>query len=213
MLIKAVSGYSRKEAKRLDEGREQTRTGYKKARHTSITADQARALKGQPDTPQGRRDQLLICLLVDHGLRVGEVATLQVENFDLQGGIFTFYRPKVDVIQTHKLTTDTLRAALAYFQHDALPVGQMLRGSRKGGELEGCMSIRAIRERVRGLGAAIGVSNLSPHDLRHYWATAAARNKTDPFALQEAGGWSSLAMPRRYVEAATIANEGVKLSS
>jgi hypothetical protein len=28
-------------------------------------------------------------------------------------------------------------------------------------------------------------------------------------ALQEAGGWSSLAMPRRYVEESEIANEGM----
>jgi hypothetical protein len=34
---------------------------------------------------------------------------------------------------------------------------------------------------------------------------------TDPLALQEAGGWASLAMPRRYVERAKIANERVKL--
>ena len=75
------------------------------------------------------------------------------------------------------------------------------------------MSVRATRERVNLHGEAIGVPNLGPHDLRHYWATDAARNKTDPFAIQEAGGWSSLAMPRRYIETATIANEGVKLSS
>jgi hypothetical protein len=34
---------------------------------------------------------------------------------------------------------------------------------------------------------------------------------TDLLALQEAGGWASLAMPRRYVERAKIANERVKL--
>ena len=36
-------------------------------------------------------------------------------------------------------------------------------------------------------------------------------HKTDTFALQEAGGWNSLAMLRRYVEAAKSANEGVNL--
>ena len=34
---------------------------------------------------------------------------------------------------------------------------------------------------------------------------------TDAFALRDAGGWSSLAMPSRYVEAAQIANAGVNL--
>jgi len=73
------------------------------------------------------------------------------------------------------------------------------------------MSERGVTARVRLLGERLGISGLSAHDCRHYWATSAARNGTDPFALQEAGGWSSLAMPRRYVEDNDIANEGVKL--
>ncbi len=34
-------------------------------------------------------------------------------------------------------------------------------------------------------------------------------DKVDVLRLQEAGGWSSLAMPRRYVEEAQIANDGM----
>jgi hypothetical protein len=55
------------------------------------------------------------------------------------------------------------------------------------------------------------VQGLSAHDLRHSWATRAARNKTDAFDMREAGGGNSLAMPSRYVETAKIANEGVNL--
>jgi integrase len=64
---------------------------------------------------------------------------------------------------------------------------------------------------VRTLGETIGVTGLSAHDCRHYWASRAASQGTDAFALRDAGGWNSLAMPSRYVEAATIANERVKL--
>lgn len=42
----------------------------------------------------------------------------------------------------------------------------------------------------------------------HYWATQWA-GKVDVLRLQEAGGWNSLAMPRRYVARARIANEGM----
>lgn len=88
----------------------------------------------------------------------------------------------------------------------------LLRAGRKGGKLTRAgMSARAITKRVRALGLRVGLDGLSAHDCRHYWATTAARHKTDPFRLQEAGGWSSLAMPRRYVEAAKIANDGVNL--
>lgn len=230
-LIKAVHGYKRSEAKHLDELREVTRRStrsdgthaYKKAQPVSLTPGQAAALKSQPDSPQGRRDRLIMCLFLDHGLRVGELAGLTVDNFDLKAGEIHFYRPKVDRRQTHRLTPDTLAAARYYLSQDAPALGAILRGSRKGkgskhnhpggGELttQG-MTGRAITERVKDLGAALGIAGLSAHDCRHYWATQAARSGTPIERLQDAGGWSSLAMPARYIEAAKIANEGVKLA-
>lgn len=210
-MIRAVAGYSHKEGKRLDERRPETRRGAKKAQAVSITKDQAQALKRQPDTPQGRRDALLICLLLDHGLRIGEAALLQVEHCNLAVGTLTFYRPKVDDTQTHELTADTLRAALVYLQQDGPAAGSLWLGSRKSGQLSGTMGLRRLAERVTVLGEVAGISGLSPHDLRHYWATAAVKGGTDAFALRDAGGWKSLAMPSRYVEKSKIANKRVKL--
>ena len=112
--IRAVRGYGRTEGKHVDSARAPTRKGAKKAQPVSLTPEQAARLKAQPDTPQGRRDALLLCLLLDHGLRVGEVAGLAVRDFDLAAGELRFYRPKVDKIQTHRLTADTLAAARAY---------------------------------------------------------------------------------------------------
>jgi integrase len=70
---------------------------------------------------------------------------------------------------------------------------------------------RTLRTRVGQLGQACGLDHLSPHDCRHYWATAATRAGTPIKALQDAGGWNSPNMPLRYAESAEIANEGVKL--
>ena len=97
-----------------------TRKGAKKAQTVSLTPEQAARLKAQPDTPQGRAT-LLPCLLLDHGLRVGEVAGLAVRDFDLAVGELRFYRPKVDKIQSHRLTADTLVAARAYWSQRAGP--------------------------------------------------------------------------------------------
>jgi len=187
-LIRSVAGYRHAEGRRVDAARAQTRRGHKKAAPTSMAPVQARQLKNQPDTPQGRRDALLMCLLLDHGLRVGEVAILTVEGFDTEAGTFTFYRPKVDKTQTHRMTADTLRAALAYLRQDAPTEGPLLRGSRKSGRLEGAMSVRAINARVGELGRAIGLDDLSPHDARHFWATQAIRSGTVIKSLQDAGG-------------------------
>ena len=200
----------------MDSARTPTRKGAKKPQPVSLTPEQAAQLKAQPDTPQGRRDALLLCLLLDHGLRVGEVAGLAVRDFDLAAGELRFYRPKVDKIQTHKLTADTLAAARAYMvgAEDAPAQGPVLRASRKGGALlqsSAGMTAWALTARVRDLGAAVGLVGLSAHDLRHYWATRAARNGTPLDRLQDAGGWASPAMPLRYVENAKIANQGVLL--
>ncbi|MDP9313853.1 MAG: site-specific integrase [Chloroflexota bacterium] len=235
--IKAVKGYSHTEGRHVDQARVTTRTGRKKATAVSLTAAQARLLKRQPtDTPQGRRDALLMCLLLDHGLRVSEIAGLRVEHVNLAEGILTFYRPKVDLVQTHALTGDTLRAALLYINTDAPTAGPLLRATRKtrhlstkpmkGGKPKAPpqrddtprplqptgMTTGAINKRVGFLGAPVGLVGLSPHDCRHYWATSATRGGTDLKSLQDAGGWKSPAMPLRYVESQAIANQGVKLA-
>jgi integrase len=211
-MIRVVEGYARKEAKRLNERRETTRRGAKKAEPVRISLKQARRLMmRQPDTPQGRRDALIMCLLLDHGLRVGELAILTVTDFDLKAGTLTFYRPKVDKMQTQELSEATLKALAAWFDSgDAPAAGPLLRNSRKGGELTTPgMNERNITGRVRVLGERVGLEGLSAHDCRHFWATWYARRNVDLFQFQQAGGWSSLAMPRRYVEDAEIANEGM----
>ncbi len=215
-MIRMVSGYSRKEAKRIDEHREAadipTRLGDKKAEPIVLTKAQADALREQPDTPQGRRDELLIRLMLDLGLRCGEVAGLTVGDVDLDKGELRFYRPKVDKVQRHRFGDGLSDIVETYIRHDALAVGPLLRGSRKDGSLDSAgMTERAITERVRCLGERIGVEGLSAHDLRHTWATHAARAGTPLDRLQDAGGWASPAMPLRYIEAAKIANEGVRL--
>lgn len=212
-LIRAVQGYSFREQVRIDQRRPITRIGLKKEVPVKITSDQARQLKNQPDTPQGRRDALLMCLLLDHGLRVGEVTGLSSTDFDLERGTLRFYRPKVNKEQVHRLTHETKLALISCKNNgDLAPYSLLLRRSKKNEELgEPGMTERAVTARVRLLGERLGLIGLSAHDCRHYWATSAARNGTDPFTLQEAGGWSSLAMPRRYVDDNDIANEGVRL--
>ncbi|GCF07949.1 tyrosine-type recombinase/integrase [Dictyobacter arantiisoli] len=209
-LIKLINGYRHAEGRHIDQRRAITRRGPKKAQAVAISPDQASQLKKQPDSAQGRRDALLLCLLLDHGLRCGEIAGLTKDAINLSEGTLIFYREKVDKVQIHQLTRDTLLAAMKYFQV-CTPTSKLLMGSRKDGTLYGVMSQRAITERVHARGEAIGLYGLSAHDCRHYWATAAVKGGTDIKSLQDAGGWSSPAMPLRYTASSKIANEGVRL--
>ena len=95
-----------------------------------------------------------MCLLLDHGLRVGEVALLRIEHFDLQEGTFTFDRPKVNKVQKHSLTVDTQAAARAYITQDVSgSKGWLLVGSRRGGRLTrtGTQSRKPSSERTGSL--------------------------------------------------------------
>jgi integrase len=209
-MIRTIMGYRGREGKRIDATRPVSRVGEKKAEPTRLSIAQVKALINQPKTPQGRRDQVLMCLLLYHGLRCEEVQLLQVSSFDLEKGEFHFVQPKVDGELRHKLHLETYLALKAYLEQDR-PSGALLFGSRKDGRLTGTMSRSAINQRVHFLGEQIGLARLSPHDCRHFWATSASEAGTDLENLKQAGGWASLDMPSRYIQRRHIANEQVKL--
>lgn len=183
--IAGVTGYAHHEARRLDEDRPAARRGAKKAEAVLLTLDQARRLKRDGLA----RDRLMMCLLLDHGLRVGEVALLTAANID--GAELVFYRPKVDVTTRHTLSADTLAA----LDGAALPLG---------------LGERSITRRVAVLGAGIGVEDLSAHDCRHYCATNLARSGTSIDAMLTFFGWSSASTAMRYIERQANASAGVK---
>jgi len=142
-----------------------------KAQLILLDADQIAAIKSQPDTPTGRHDKLLICLALDHGLGVDELALLQRSDFHLEVGTVTFDRPRTGRRETHNLTDETLEAARNYFTTDAPGYGNIWRTSINGRPSlsEYGMSSRDITKRIRSLGKKIGIDNLSPYDLRHTW--------------------------------------------
>ncbi len=162
-LIHAIKGYGRGEQRRIDGHRSPNiRRGLKKVEPVRITPGQAATLKTHPDTPQGRRDKLLMCLLLDHGLRVGEVASLNVEDFIAEEDCLRFFRSKVGKEQTHRLSDSTRQALADCAAHSELPEsGRLLRHSLKNGALgKAGMTTRGITLRVRILGQERGTPGL-----------------------------------------------------
>lgn len=216
-MIQTVKGFSNKEKPRIDARRKaegmDTRKGAKKAKSIIVPEDVVILLTTpQDDTQQSKRDSLLMCLLFHHGLRIGETAILTREAFDMKAGTITFYRPKVDITQTHVMTPETRKAAAEYLKH-APEDGIIWRRSCKGtGKLSSQMSetsaIRALSKRVEFLGQKHGIEGLSPHDARHTDATHEANSDIPLNRIMNKFGWKSPAMAIRYIEAAAIANEG-----
>lgn len=198
--IQGVKGIPRRQARNIDARRTPTRIGAKKASPVDISLEQVVALKHPATGFLAKRDALMMCLFLDHGLRVGEFAILKRSQINLKTRLLTFERPKVDKPQKDRLTPDTLAAAKAYLP--TVPAGQ---------ESLFDLALISIQERVRTLGDACGLQGLSPHDCRHSWATRAAAHGTPLDRLKQAGGWSNLQTPLGYIKESEIANEGVKL--
>ncbi len=215
LRIAAVSGYSQKEIGRLDAKREVKRVGNKKADPNFVKRGVVAQLKGLAcNRPSDYRDRVLLCLMLDHGLRVSEVAALTVGNVDLSSRTLRINRLKTATTDLHDLTDDTYSALVDYMPLIAGRGGAapLVAGSVKGGKLtDRGMSIRAINARVQEIGQHFGIDNLSPHDLRHTAADEVVRNN-DLQAAAQWGGWSSLAMPMRYAEKRKVSNRGVKIT-
>lgn len=187
----------------LDKKRAVKRLGRKKEEPTIISPGHAALLKRQARA----KDAVIMCLLLDLGLRCSELAQLKISNITMREGTIVFYREKVNITQKHRLTPDCLAALLAY-----LPTVQgvyLLPGHRdRETKEERHMQTNGINKRVGELGRAIGIDNLSPHDLRHYLITSEAAKGTDSNTLQQIGGWSSPAMALKYMTDSEIANGG-----
>jgi integrase len=213
----ALKSYSRKEAvdmdaKRKGEGME-TRKGAKKTAATAITEKQIRALcKVRNDSPQARRDALIMTLLFSHGMRVSEVADLLIEDINREERQITFYRRKTGKTSRHKVSE--WRGLAEYLERDNRAAqGPLILASNKSGSLiQGAgMSTRAINERVGELGRAAGIEHLSPHDLRHAGAsTLGSDPNTSLQSLMNWGGWSSAQIAARYM-ARDVDSAGIAL--
>jgi integrase len=146
-----------------------------------------------------------MCLLIEHALRVSEIAALNVEHFSLDERTLTVYREKTATCDTYELMPRTYQAARVYLAGKAAgPLFTGYQGKR--------ISTRAITARVRELGKQEGIEGLSPHDLRHHWAMDALKNGTSLDIVQAYGGWKSAAMPLHYARIAGVTHKGLKIS-
>lgn len=222
-LICSVEGIPARSAIYIDEERKKagidTAKSTKKHQPTPLRPAHVEKLKDQPDTPDGRRDRLIICLLFDHGLRCGEIAALDVASFtdldpSLQTGILHIKsiktRKSQDQDDKAELSPDTFEA-FATYQADIAPdqvplfVGKI---SKKR------IDERSIYHRVMLAGKRIGLTvSISPHDGRHFMVDDAFANNNDLATIKKAGRWRTDTMPLKYATAATITNKGLKLSA
>lgn len=204
--IREVKGYKAGEAKHIDQQREaqgaDTRIGYKKQQARSLSTLQVEQLKHQhPDTLRGKRDALIFALFLDMGLRESELITLKRDSFDFDNGKLNFYREKTNNYGHEFMSRGVIAAARAYFAAYTPAAGSHLFISiNKWGQITGDLSMRGLQSIVKAAGKTIGISNLSPHDLRHSMALRAYLAGIPLKDIQKRLGHSTVKTTERYID-------------
>ena len=149
------------------------------------------------DSPMGLRDRALFELAYSSGLRVSELASLDVDSIDARSGEVrvTGKGSKTRIVPVGEYALAALaayaltRAKLARPGERALFVG--LSGRR--------VSVREVQRRIKRWAAAAGIdTDVHPHMLRHSFASHVLQSSGDLRAVQEMLGHASIASTQVY---------------
>lgn len=182
----------------------------KQGRHLPrvLRVDQVEALLAAPrgDAPTAVRDRALLELLYASGARVAEACGLTLDGLDLvqaqvrldgKGGkdrIVPIGRPAVAALDAYlRDARPALLAGAATAGRTGRTDGIVLRGDR-GGPL----GTRDARTLVARYATAAGLGHVTPHTLRHSFATHLLEGGADVRVVQELLGHASLATTQRY---------------
>jgi site-specific recombinase XerD len=142
-----------------------------------------------------RRDEAVIRLLLDTGIRVSELTGLRVSDVDLDAemalvlGKGSKLRPVYFGARSARALDRWLRERRRHrWRHlDALFLGE-----------RGQLTPDGVREIVRVRSEAAGVPNVHPHRFRHTWAHDFLLNSGQERDLKRLAGWTSDTMLERY---------------
>ncbi|MDO8586783.1 MAG: tyrosine recombinase XerC [Armatimonadota bacterium] len=170
---------------------------------TFLREDQVDRLMQMPDgsTPAGLRDRALLEMLYATGMRVSELVSLSLR--DLHGSAEEIRVMGKGAKQRIVLTGSASREALAEYLSAGRPVlaakstapGNALFLNARGTRLTD-RSVRRIVDKY--IGAVSDSLKVSPHTMRHTFATHLLANGADLRAVQELLGHSSVATTQIY---------------
>lgn len=143
-----------------------------------------------------RRDEALIRLMLETGLRASEVIGLEVGDINLLKGLMLVHGKG----RKDRVAPFGPQAAAALDRYMRLRRRHPLADTKKlwlgaGGKSYG---YQALRKTMRVRGELVGIYGLHPHKLRHTAATRWLRNGGSETGLMAVAGWSTRNMIDRY---------------
>jgi integrase/recombinase XerC len=219
--VRAFARYLRREG--LIEGDPAALVGTPRREHripAHLAVDEMSKLLDTPDTstPLGRRDKAILELFYASGLRLSELVGLDVDDVNLSGRVVRVLGKgrKERIVPFNPTAGQALRAWIAdraaFAPPDGAPPSRVPRfggikakRSRPGREplfvnyRGGRLSTRSVDKLVRRYVAACSTRfGISPHALRHSFATHLLEAGADLRAIQELLGHARLSTTQRY---------------
>jgi integrase/recombinase XerD len=144
------------------------------------------------------RNEALLRLLLDSGLRITEALKLRIDDVHLDAGSVRVRCGKGGKDRMAFIGMKTSRAVLRYLKVRKAVNTDTIFVTQDGLP----MKRRHAHQLIARLGASARISGVrvSPHTLRHTFATWFLRSGGDVFSLQRQLGHSSLSMTRRYLD-------------
>ncbi len=159
-------------------------------------------LLAAPDTTTlpGLRDRAILELLFSTGLRVSELCSLSIDDVDLSRDEFSV-RGKGEKIRVVFLSEEAKQAISNYLverkdMHDALFIQHGPRGQAIG---DARLSVRAVQRILKACAIKAGITRkVTPHVLRHSFATNLLQNGADLRSVQALLGHAHIATTQVY---------------
>ncbi len=162
-----------------------------------LDIDQATTLMEAPDDQQkyALRDRAILELLYSSGLRVSELTGLDIDGLDLVGGMVrvTGKGGKERIVPVGSRALQALRSYLET-RGDYVSKGALFLNTR-GGRINRRSVARVVDAHVTRIAA---FKRISPHTLRHTFATHMLEGGADLRAIQELLGHASLSTTQKY---------------
>jgi integrase/recombinase XerC len=163
---------------------------------TVLTVDEAFRLMESPVKGKGLRDRAILELLYSSGMRVGELVGLNLNQLDLDLGVVKVMG-KGRKERIVPIGSKAIKALKAYLETRRMmdgrdPLFVNPRGSR--------FTTRSVGRLMKKYTEASGIfRKISPHSLRHTFATHLLDAGADIREIQEMLGHSSLSTTQRYI--------------
>ncbi len=168
-----------------------------------LTKEQAKELLAVPDrsTPKGKRDYVILALLVGCALRRQELASLDVETIQLREGrwVLADLEGKGRRIRTVAIPIWVKHGINAWMTAAGIEEGALLRSIRKGGKVGESLSDWAVWSVVEQSAKQIGIERFGAHDLRRTCAKLCRKNGGDIEQIKFLLGHSSIQTTERYL--------------